>query len=377
MQAGWFYRDLRESLVSQPLRTGLTCFAVGVGVLTLTLLLAILSGLNLRAERMVEDFGANVAMIEIQQQGASVLDARLLRQLRHRFPDIQFAGERQQTLGNVPGSTAITVIAAEPAYPKIRGLSLIAGRFLDAADMTEAAARGVAGPALASERDLRPGATLNLGETLVTIVGVGGNGHHLLLPPSFRGGWETDAHQSRTFQRLWLRHGERDAPEALVRAVEAELTRAVPGVTLSTTTPEQLIAETRRMSRAIRQVFGSVAVLCLLLGGSTLTSLMTLNVRQRIREIGLRMSMGADGKQIFGMFLAEGMVLSIFAATLGTGVALLLLHFGQARIDFPVATGPAVLLLPPAVALVTGLAFSLLPARLAATLSPAEALRGE
>ena len=377
MQAGWFYRDLRESLVSQPLRTGLTCFAVGVGVLSLTLLLAILSGLSRRAERMVGDFGANVAMIEARQQGADVLDARLLRRMRHRFPKVQFAGERQQTLGNVPGGNAITVIAADPGYPEIRGLSLIAGRFLDPADEREAAARGVAGTALAAERDLRPGSVLNMGETLVTIVGVGGNGRQLLLPPSFRGGWETDDLQSRTFQRLWLRHGENDNPEALVRAVEAELTRALPGVSLATTTPEQLIAETRRMSRAIRQVFGSVAVLCLLLGGSTLTSLMTLNVRQRIREIGLRMSMGAEGKQIFGMFLAEGLVLSIFAATLGTGIALLLLHFGQARIDFPVATGPSVLLLPPAVALLTGLAFSLLPARLAATLSPSDALRGE
>lgn len=369
----WFARDLWESLVRSPLRTGLTLFAMAVGALTLTLLMAVLSGLEGRANRMIADFGADVAVFTHSGDTAEGFDRALVDTLRSRFPESLFAGERSRTLSGLPQVHSLRLVQAEPAYPAILGLQLETGRLLDPIDIREAAPRGVAGQATG----LRVGDTLFLHGQFLRVVGIAGTGPTLHVPDTLSGGWERTPVERDRFARILARHRGAGSVEDFAREVSDEITRSghrpPPGIE----TPERLLAETRRLAATLRAVFGGVVALCLLLGGATLSSLMALGARQRLREIGLRTALGADRREIFLLFLAEGLVTAVLAGILGVICGVVLAGRIPVELDLPVQLTPAVALFPPVAALLSGLLFSLLPARAAATLPPAEALRGE
>jgi putative ABC transport system permease protein len=142
-------------------------------------------------------------------------------------------------------------------------------------------------------------------------------------------------------------------------------------------TPESLLHRIRRLQRTIRLTVGSIAVLCLLLGGTTLTSLMVANVRDRVTEIGLRRALGATSRDIAVLFVWEACLVTAAAAVIGTAATHLVLLLGRRGLPVPVHLGLVTLLVPVVVSLALGSASSYWPARSAAAIAPSEALRNE
>ena len=120
-----------------------------------------------------------------------------------------------------------------------------------------------------------------------------------------------------------------------------------------------------------------VAGISLLVGGIGIMNIMYVSVTERTREIGLRMSIGAKGRDILAQFLIEAVLISVtgglIGVVFGVGASLLV----NLLASYPVFIQPWSVILSFAVCTVTGVFFGWYPARKAAGLDPIEAIRYE
>ncbi|NNA00183.1 MacB family efflux pump subunit [Pseudomonas lundensis] len=123
-------------------------------------------------------------------------------------------------------------------------------------------------------------------------------------------------------------------------------------------------------------MLGSIAAISLLVGGIGVMNIMLMTVRERTREIGIRMATGARQRDILRQFLTEALMLSVVGGTAGIGLAFIV---GAVLYlcDVAVAFSWMAVLGAFGCALVTGVIFGFMPARKAARLDPVAALTSE
>ena len=132
-----------------------------------------------------------------------------------------------------------------------------------------------------------------------------------------------------------------------------------------------------QMTRTMTGLLASIAGVSLIVGGIGIMNIMLVSVTERTREIGLRMAVGAQGRDVLRQFLVEAAVLSLVGglagAALGFGVSAALTRL----LDWPTAIPAEAVAAAVAFAGATGIVFGFYPARQAARLDPIEALRFE
>lgn len=143
------------------------------------------------------------------------------------------------------------------------------------------------------------------------------------------------------------------------------------------TIPELLLKQQQRTQSIFNIVLGAIAGISLLVGGIGIMNIMLASVMERIKEIGLRLSIGAQKNDIISQFLFEAMMISVsgglVGVVLGVALAMGISSFG----DFPTIITFSSVLVSFGVAATVGLVFGIAPARRAAEQDPITSLRYE
>jgi putative ABC transport system permease protein len=130
-------------------------------------------------------------------------------------------------------------------------------------------------------------------------------------------------------------------------------------------------------TRILTAVMGAVAAVSLIVGGIGIMNIMLVSVTERTREIGIRLAIGAIGREVLLQFLVEAVVLACLGGLIGLLIALAATFFLAPVIQVPFLFDPQINLIAFSVSALIGVVFGYFPARRAAALNPIDALRHE
>ncbi|MEP6691988.1 MAG: ABC transporter permease [Gemmatimonadaceae bacterium] len=275
---------------------------------------------------------------------------------------------------------------ASDGYFRAMRIPLVRGRQFDARDDADAPHVAVISSSLAKGKwqsdenalgkiiqfgnmdgDLRP----------FTVVGVVGDVHELSLAsdprPTFYATYRQRPRGARSFN--FVMQGAA-APAAMISAARAAVHDLRPDVPPRVRTIESVVSSSLADRRFMLLLVGAFGVAALLLATLGVYSVISFLVTQRRQEIGIRVALGAQTRDVMGLVLRQGAGLALAGIAVGAVAALALTRllsgflYGVSATD-PVAFGGVVLLLT-AVALVA----TFIPARRATAVDPMETLRG-
>ncbi|MEI7799092.1 MAG: FtsX-like permease family protein [Opitutaceae bacterium] len=140
---------------------------------------------------------------------------------------------------------------------------------------------------------------------------------------------------------------------------------------------QELAEAATATTKTMTVLLGAIAGVSLIVGGIGIMNIMLVSVTERTREIGIRLAVGAHGRDVLTQFLVEAIILSVMGGTLG-----ILLGVGSSQLisrlnGWPVLVSTSAIVGAVAFSAAIGVFFGFYPARKAAQLDPIEALRYE
>ncbi|MEM1127934.1 MAG: ABC transporter permease [Bacteroidota bacterium] len=176
--------------------------------------------------------------------------------------------------------------------------------------------------------------------------------------------------------RLEVRVQESALMRPVAEVVNRMLERRHQGVVdYQVTIPEQLLQQERQTQNIFNIVLACIASISLLVGGIGIMNIMLSSVMERIREIGVRRSMGATRRDVVWQFLIEAILISFSGGLLGIVLGVVFSVLIETSTGIATVVSPGAVLLAFLVSVSIGLVFGLLPARRAAEQDPVVALR--
>jgi putative ABC transport system permease protein len=394
-----------KALNRNKMRTALTMLGMIIGVAAVITMVALGTGAQSSIEAQIQSAGTNMVMVSagnfmaggvrMGQGNAATLvpdDAAAIGQI----PGVQYvaAGSNlraQIVAGNQNWNTQVQ--GTDVDMPLIRSWPVREGAFFTSQDVTTASKVAVLGTVVRDQLfqpDASPiGQIIRISNQPFTVVGVMGS-----KGQSGMGQDQDDTIFVPYTTVMKKLRGITNIQMVQVSAASAgETSRVADNIaTLLRTrhkiqsgepddfmvrTMEEMASVRKEATQTMTALLASIAGVSLLVGGIGIMNIMLVSVTERTREIGLRMAIGARGRDVLLQFLVEAVVLSLFGG--GIGIAL---GFGLARgvtllQGWPTAVSPNAVIVAFGFAAITGVFFGFYPARKAAALDPIDALRFE
>jgi putative ABC transport system permease protein len=390
-----------RSLTSNRLRTLLTMLGMIIGTGAVVAVLGIGEGARSSVEGRIRALGSNLLMVRPgfmaggggvrsgAVQTLTVADAKALAGLAGVTavaPEMS-ASAQLRYLGNNQNAS---VVGVTPEYLEVRALPVQSGIGISELDEQRRSRVAVLGANLAQQLypDGSPvGTRLQINGTAFRVIGVltakgsgmGSPDDSVFVPLS--------SHESALFGRDYLSNvslqleNETGAADVLGRAEQLlrlrHRLRSEQPSDFEVRSQAEMLETMGQITGTFTTLLGSIAAVSLVVGGIGIMNIMLVSVRERTREIGVRMAVGARRGDILRQFLFEAVAVSLAGGAIGVGVgygaAQLLARFGEWQTIVP----PYAIGLALGVSIVIGIAFGVGPARRAARLDPVEALRFE
>ncbi len=141
--------------------------------------------------------------------------------------------------------------------------------------------------------------------------------------------------------------------------------------------PELLLKQQQRTNDIFNYVLGAIAGISLLVGGIGIMNIMLASVLERIKEIGLRLAIGAQKKDVVQQFLFEAVMISVSGGIIGVILGVMFAYLVSSFAGIPTIISFSSIVLSFGVAATVGLIFGIAPARKAASQDPIASLRYE
>ncbi len=141
--------------------------------------------------------------------------------------------------------------------------------------------------------------------------------------------------------------------------------------------PELLLQQQQKTQETFNFVLAVIAGISLLVGGIGIMNIMLASVLERIKEIGVRRSLGAKRQDIILQFLFESVTISLIGGLIGVFLGIFAAQTIAQAADIPTIVSTWSIVLSFGVSMTVGLVFGIIPARRAALLDPIKALRND
>ncbi|MGE0449558.1 MAG: ABC transporter permease [Vicinamibacterales bacterium] len=142
-------------------------------------------------------------------------------------------------------------------------------------------------------------------------------------------------------------------------------------------TLQEMAGTLQQTSRTLTLLLASIAAISLVVGGIGIMNIMLVSVTERTREIGLRMALGARGRDVLVQFLVEALTLSVAGGAIGVALGFISARVVTQMLEWQTVVSPGAVAAAFGTALATGVFFGFYPARRASQLDPIDALRFE
>jgi putative ABC transport system permease protein len=169
--------------------------------------------------------------------------------------------------------------------------------------------------------------------------------------------------------------GNPTAVTASVRAAVASIDAGLPLADLRTMS--EIVSAASGQPRFITLVMSFFASIAFLLAALGLYGILAYSVEQRVREIGVRIALGADKREIFRLIIGNGMRLALVGVSVGVPAALALTRLMGGMLSGVSSTDPVAYIAVVGMLMISALLASYLPARRATRVDPIVALRAE
>jgi len=294
-------------------------------------------------------------------------------------------------VGSAPVSAAgltreVPVIGSTADFYYVRNLSMGQGRFLPAGELDRDMAVCVIGTKVASELfPQRPavGSSVRIGDRRFRVIGVLGDSGRaigfdlqelVIIPVSSA----QQIFNTESLFRILVQASDHDAiPRTRLAVLETIKARHQGEEDVTVITQDAVLATFNRIFTALTLTLAGIASISLAVAGILIMNVMLVAVSQRTAEVGLLKALGARGRQITALFLAEAVLLSVAGALAGLAVGYAAnALIGRLYPALPVGAPAWAVVLALVIAVASGVVFGLMPARRAARLDPVVALAG-
>jgi ABC-type antimicrobial peptide transport system permease subunit len=373
-------------------------------------MIAIGGGAQARVEEQMKSLGTNIMLVlpgaqttggvRLGAQTGQTLTEEDARAIAAEVPEVQAAAPSLRTGAQVVAANAnwsTSVMGTTPEYLEVRDWPLAAGRSFDAAEMAGSGKVVVIGQTVAQQLfgDADPiDQVIRVRKAPLQVIGVlerkgqnsmGQDQDDVIIVPlsTFRN--RVQGMSAGRIKRVGaisvkIREGQSmtDAGEKM-RELLRQRHRLQSGADddFSIRNLTEMLQAQEESSRVMALLLAAVAGVSLVVGGIGIMNIMLVSVTERTREIGLRMAVGARGRDILGQFLIEAVTLSLVGGAIGIVIGLIATWAIGSFAGWQVLLSGQSILLAVGFSGAVGVFFGFYPARRAAALLPIQALRHE
>jgi len=389
-----------EALRANKMKAALTMLGVVIGSACIVMVSTVAITGRAYIISLIEAVGSNLVSAQVVRAGigqkavqSDEITLADMAAIRDGIPGLrEVAGSYQITLSVVVNGVerAVALTGVTAGFQRIRNLVVLRGRFLDKEDMEARAKVCVLSERLAARAfpgQDPVGKLLRVGELEFPVVGVikertGTFGlseiqeETVIIPLTLLKYYTGNEYirvvyaQAATLQ---------DVPRVTRQVAQILKSRHRPGAVYNVENLNDILDAARKISVALTVILLLVGFIALIISGIGIMNIMLVTVTERTREIGVRMAVGAQRREIRWQFLLEAFIISGTGALVGILIAVSIPVAVRPLLPggFPVSVSWISVIVAFLVTCLSGVLFGYLPANRAAGLQPTESLRHE